>query len=55
MSPLACEIGAGSESWSGMARAVIGGLSLATLLTLFVTPVMYSFFARRWQAGDAEM
>ena len=55
MSPLAFEIGAGSESWSGMARAVIGGLSLATLLTLFVTPVMYSFFARRWQAGDAEM
>ena len=55
MIPLAFEIGAGSESWSGMARAVIGGLSLATLLTLFVTPVMYSFFARRWQAGDAEV
>ncbi|MBR2979736.1 MAG: efflux RND transporter permease subunit [Myxococcaceae bacterium] len=54
MIPLAFEIGAGSESWSGMARAVIGGLSLATLLTLFVTPVMYSFFARRWRTGDAE-
>lgn len=50
MIPLAFEIGAGSESWSGMARAVIGGLTLATLLTLLVTPVMYTFFAKRWQS-----
>lgn len=49
MLPLAFEIGAGSESWSGMARAVIGGLTLATLLTLIVTPVMYTFFAKRWR------
>ncbi|MBN2716113.1 MAG: efflux RND transporter permease subunit [Deltaproteobacteria bacterium] len=47
MIPLALEIGDGSESWSGMARSVIGGLSVATVLTLFVVPVMYSLFARK--------
>ncbi|MBN1337152.1 MAG: efflux RND transporter permease subunit [Deltaproteobacteria bacterium] len=47
MVPLALEIGEGAEQWSGMARAVIGGLTTATLLTLFVVPVLYTFFARK--------
>ena len=47
MMPLALEIGAGAESWSGMARAVIGGLTVATALTLLVVPVMYSAFAKK--------
>lgn len=54
MIPLAFEIGAGSESWSGMARAVIGGLTLATLLTLLVTPVMYTFFAKGWRRAPLD-
>jgi len=44
MVPLALEIGEGASSWSGMARAVIGGLTLATALTLFVVPTMYTLF-----------
>ncbi len=52
MVPLALEIGEGSESWSGMARAVIGGLSVATLLTLLVVPVMYSVLARKTQPEE---
>jgi HAE1 family hydrophobic/amphiphilic exporter-1 len=47
MIPLALEIGEGSESWSGMATAVIGGLTTATLLTLIVIPVMYTIFGRK--------
>ncbi len=45
MVPMALEIGAGSEQWSGMARAVIGGLLASTALTLFVVPTIYTLFA----------
>lgn len=41
MIPLALELGAGSETWSPMARSVIGGLSVSTLLMLFVVPAFY--------------
>ncbi len=40
MIPLALEIGAGSETWSPLAKSVIGGLAFATLLTLFVVPAV---------------
>jgi HAE1 family hydrophobic/amphiphilic exporter-1 len=45
MVPLAMQLGEGSEQWSGMARAVIGGLLSATVLTLFLVPVLYTWFA----------
>jgi HAE1 family hydrophobic/amphiphilic exporter-1 len=45
MVPLALQLGEGSEQWSGMARAVIGGLLSATVLTLFLVPVLYTWFA----------
>jgi len=41
MLPLALELGEGAESWSPMARTVIGGLSTSTLLTLIVIPALY--------------
>jgi len=41
MIPLALELGAGSETWSPMARAVIGGLTFSTALMLFVVPCLY--------------
>ena len=41
MVPLALELGAGSETWSPMARAVIGGLTFSTVLMLFVVPSLY--------------
>ncbi|NBC04112.1 MAG: AcrB/AcrD/AcrF family protein, partial [Bacteroidetes bacterium] len=40
MVPLALEIGAGAETWSPLARSVIGGLTFATILTLFVVPAI---------------
>ncbi|WP_340106153.1 efflux RND transporter permease subunit [Rhodohalobacter sp. 8-1] len=40
MIPLALEIGAGSATWSPLARSVIGGLTFATILTLFVIPAI---------------
>lgn len=41
MVPLALEIGSGSETWSPMARTVIGGLTMSTILMLFVVPCLY--------------
>jgi HAE1 family hydrophobic/amphiphilic exporter-1 len=41
MIPLALELGSGSETWSPMARAVIGGLTFSTVLMLFVVPCLY--------------
>ncbi len=41
MIPLALELGSGSETWSPMARAVIGGLTFSTILMLLVVPCLY--------------
>jgi multidrug efflux pump subunit AcrB len=39
-------VGAGAEQNAPLGRAVLGGLFLATLLTLFVVPAFYSIFSR---------
>ncbi|PAQ13074.1 MFS transporter [Bacillaceae bacterium SAOS 7] len=44
--PLAMGIGGGTEINQPMGIAVIGGLISSTFLTLFVIPVVYSFFDR---------
>ncbi len=41
MVPLALELGSGSETWAPLARAVIGGLTTSTVLTLFIVPIIY--------------
>ena len=43
--PLALATGAGAESRAAIGIVVIGGLGLASLLTLFVTPVLYNLLA----------
>jgi HAE1 family hydrophobic/amphiphilic exporter-1 len=45
LTPLALGLGSGGESWSPMARSVIGGLSMSTILTLFVIPVIYTYLS----------
>jgi HAE1 family hydrophobic/amphiphilic exporter-1 len=47
MLPLAIGSGPGAEERRATALVIIGGQSLALLLTLLVTPVAYSFVARR--------
>jgi multidrug efflux pump subunit AcrB len=46
MLPMALAIGEGGEQNSPLGRAVIGGLIMATLMTLFVVPAVYSMFSR---------
>jgi HAE1 family hydrophobic/amphiphilic exporter-1 len=45
--PLALGMGEGGEAQAPLARAVIGGLSSSTLITLLFVPVIYSIFERR--------
>ncbi len=47
MLPMALGIGEGAEQNAPLGRAVIGGLMLATLATLFVVPVAYSVLRKR--------
>lgn len=42
MVPMALGFGEGSEIYRGMSLAVIFGLSVSTLLTLVVIPILYS-------------
>lgn len=44
MLPLALGLGEGAENWSPMAITVIGGLFVATVLTLVVEPCIYVIF-----------
>ncbi len=44
--PAAMSFGPGAETRKPMAVAVIGGVLVSTLLTLFVVPCVYSLFAR---------
>ena len=56
MLPMSLGLGEGGEQNAPLGRAVIGGLALATLTTLFFVPVMYSILRRKPPVShDAEM
>ena len=49
--PLALAHGAGAESRIQIGWVIVGGMSLGTLLTIFVVPTMYSLLARKQAPG----
>ena len=49
--PLALADGAGAESRRQIGWVIVGGMSLGTLLTIFVVPTMYTLFARKRVPG----
>lgn len=49
--PLALAEGAGAESRQQIGWVIVGGMTLGTLLTVFVVPTMYSLFARKGTPG----
>ncbi|MDP2770138.1 MAG: efflux RND transporter permease subunit, partial [Giesbergeria sp.] len=49
--PLALATGAGAESRMQIGWVIVGGMSLGTVLTLFVVPTMYSLLARKSVPG----
>lgn len=52
MLPMSLGLGEGGEQNAPLGRAVIGGLLLATLSTLFFVPVMYSALRRKAPSTD---
>jgi multidrug efflux pump len=49
--PLALATGAGAESRTQIGWVIVGGMSLGTLLAIFVVPTMYSLLARKAVPG----
>jgi multidrug efflux pump len=49
--PLALATGAGAESRQQIGWVIVGGMSLGTLLTIFVVPTMYTLLARKHAPG----
>ncbi|MEY4317582.1 MAG: hypothetical protein RI902_1390 [Pseudomonadota bacterium] len=49
--PLALASGAGAESRKQIGWVIVGGMSLGTLLTIFVVPTMYTLLARKAVPG----
>jgi len=47
MLPMALGLGEGGEQNAPLGRAVIGGLVLATITTLFVVPIVYSLLKKK--------
>jgi len=53
MVPMALALGDGGEQNAPLGRAVIGGLSVATVATLFLVPTVFSLLhARREPQGE---
>lgn len=53
--PLALATGAGAENRQQIGWVIAGGMTLGTLLTLFVVPVVYSYVGQRFaKAADVE-
>ena len=50
--PLAIATGAGAESRHAIGWVIIGGMSLGTVLTIFVVPVVYTLLARQRVPGE---
>jgi multidrug efflux pump subunit AcrB len=51
--PMAAKLGTGSEAYAPLARAIIGGLALSVLLTVFIVPAAYLLVYRRRENSRA--
>jgi multidrug efflux pump subunit AcrB len=48
--PMAMKLGTGSESYAPLAQAIIGGLTLSVVFTVFLVPATFLIVYRRREA-----
>jgi multidrug efflux pump subunit AcrB len=53
MIPMALALEAGSEQYAPLARAIIGGLTVSVVVTVFLVPAAYLLIHRREEAPQA--
>jgi multidrug efflux pump subunit AcrB len=51
--PMAAKLGTGSEAYAPLARAIIGGLAVSVVLTVFIVPCAYFLIYRRREAAQS--
>jgi multidrug efflux pump subunit AcrB len=51
--PMAAKLGTGSEAYAPLARAIIGGLAVSGVLTVFIVPAAYYVIYRRREKAAA--
>jgi HAE1 family hydrophobic/amphiphilic exporter-1 len=52
--PMALKLGTGSEAYAPLARAIIGGLIVSVMLTVFIVPATYLLVYRRRRPARAQ-
>jgi multidrug efflux pump subunit AcrB len=52
--PMALKMGTGSEAYAPLAKAIIGGLSVSVVLTVFLVPAAFLIVYRRREKKDRE-
>jgi hydrophobic/amphiphilic exporter-1 (mainly G- bacteria), HAE1 family len=53
--PMALALGAGSEAYAPLARAIIGGLLVSVVVTVYLVPAAYLWFHRKEEQLDQEV
>jgi multidrug efflux pump subunit AcrB len=52
--PMALKLGTGSEAYAPLARAIIGGLLVSVVVTVYLVPAAYLWFHGKEQAPTPE-
>jgi len=53
--PMALKLGTGSEAYAPLARAIIGGLLVSLLVTVYLVPAAYLWLHRKEEATAQEV
>jgi len=53
--PMALKLGTGSEAYAPLARAIIGGLLVSVVVTVYLVPAAYLWFHRKEESAGVEV
>jgi multidrug efflux pump subunit AcrB len=53
--PMAAKLGTGSEAYAPLAQAIIGGLAVSVVLTVFIVPAAYLLVYGREKTGPTRV